>query len=379
MADILTTEIDPVDGLVSYVNFTKPYHTKVLEVLVEYIHTDCIDVTMEERFWFHIGMPGSDVLELWGWTEAQALAQYNYNFKTYQLVQQNLDPQGSPIPATTLPEDVGYWEVAGNVSSDFSIGDVILIKTDALQHFQYTISNITTATTDQSVTRLHVAETIPIGSVSNGVVIPASSMSYNPKTGVYTSRAGIVFPSPTHVDANIDCGGYGSIYQQAVGSPAGLPDGLDTSNAIIGVSTTPMYFDISNTAGVPSVINTWEEAFIYGAKFTVTGSTGNDSDDFTVYMAVPIVGSPELLRIYVLENIPSSVADGTLQLRPWGYEEPRDCVEQGQSLSTNATIAENMSITINDNYINFVQGWDTFGWDMVGYDGGPFTYQVAFT
>ena len=34
------TTLDPVQGLVDYVLEIKPYHTKVVEVLVEYIQTD---------------------------------------------------------------------------------------------------------------------------------------------------------------------------------------------------------------------------------------------------------------------------------------------------------------------------------------------------
>lgn len=39
---------DPVQGLVDYVLEVKPYHTKILEVLVEYVHGDTMDVTMTD-------------------------------------------------------------------------------------------------------------------------------------------------------------------------------------------------------------------------------------------------------------------------------------------------------------------------------------------
>lgn len=40
--------LDPVEGLVGYVNDTKPYHTKIIEVLVEYVFGEPINVTITE-------------------------------------------------------------------------------------------------------------------------------------------------------------------------------------------------------------------------------------------------------------------------------------------------------------------------------------------
>ena len=42
--------IDPTQGLVDYVNAVKPYHTKLLEVLVEYVYTERVDITVSERW-----------------------------------------------------------------------------------------------------------------------------------------------------------------------------------------------------------------------------------------------------------------------------------------------------------------------------------------
>ena len=47
--NITTTGLDPVQGLVDFVNDIKPYHTKIVEVIVEYQHTESIDVTILDR------------------------------------------------------------------------------------------------------------------------------------------------------------------------------------------------------------------------------------------------------------------------------------------------------------------------------------------
>ena len=42
--------IDPTQGLVDYVNTVKPYHTKVLDILVEYVYTEAVDVRINETW-----------------------------------------------------------------------------------------------------------------------------------------------------------------------------------------------------------------------------------------------------------------------------------------------------------------------------------------
>lgn len=42
--------VDPTEGLVQYAQAVKPYHTKLLEVLVEYVYKEDIKVTMSERW-----------------------------------------------------------------------------------------------------------------------------------------------------------------------------------------------------------------------------------------------------------------------------------------------------------------------------------------
>jgi len=46
--------LDPVQGLIDYVNDIKPYHTKIIESLVEYVSTEFVNVTILEDFQLHI-------------------------------------------------------------------------------------------------------------------------------------------------------------------------------------------------------------------------------------------------------------------------------------------------------------------------------------
>lgn len=52
--------IDPTEGLLQYVQKVKPFHTKALEVLVEYVYIEPMVVTATERFHLTVGLPGFD-------------------------------------------------------------------------------------------------------------------------------------------------------------------------------------------------------------------------------------------------------------------------------------------------------------------------------
>lgn len=55
--------IDPTEGLVDYVQTVKPYHTKILEVLIEYIFAEDVNVTVTDRWNWNMEFrrPYSDV------------------------------------------------------------------------------------------------------------------------------------------------------------------------------------------------------------------------------------------------------------------------------------------------------------------------------
>lgn len=52
--------IDPTEGLLLYAEAIKPYHSKVLDVLVEYVYTEPMMVTAQDRYRLNIGLPVID-------------------------------------------------------------------------------------------------------------------------------------------------------------------------------------------------------------------------------------------------------------------------------------------------------------------------------
>ena len=39
---------DPIDGLIRYVSEIKPFHSKIIEVLTEYVYSEDVDITISE-------------------------------------------------------------------------------------------------------------------------------------------------------------------------------------------------------------------------------------------------------------------------------------------------------------------------------------------
>jgi len=51
-----TNFLDPVQALIDYVNDIKPYHTKVIETLVEYVGQENVDTNIREKYLLNIGL-----------------------------------------------------------------------------------------------------------------------------------------------------------------------------------------------------------------------------------------------------------------------------------------------------------------------------------
>lgn len=362
----MTTNIDPVAGLVEYVQEIKPYHTKIIEVLVEYVHTDCIDVTITEDFELALGVPSNPLA--WGWSQEEANRLFNDNWTNYQV-----------SGASSLG---GYWEIEGDFETDFVNGDKILVKDDN-GFTEYTVDSASTYSSIINgisiiTTQIFVVETIPIyvddtiGSPPEqvpiaGAIFHSTAYAYDANTATYTLKAGLVFPSPAGVEKTGDCGGFGSSFEYILDAAATVP------NAILSSDNQQNYFEISNTLTTPIAgANNWADILRYGVKVNIDG-TSNDRE-YTVFLAVPSGGSPDLLLVYVLENVAfSEGAGGTLTVRNWGYDEPDVCVNQGQSLEAATNISERLEFVVNDVNYNMIDGWDMAAWDMGGYDGGPVT------
>lgn len=134
--------LDPVQGLVDYVLDIKPYHTKIVEVLVEYVHAEAVDVTIIDEHALELCIqnpPGffdvSGILQPGSLLDPSALFKYECDtgwdtsgFGSGQLLITSPNPD---IPLHTFPAinpGSNTFTINGNVSTDIKPGDVVYIN-----------------------------------------------------------------------------------------------------------------------------------------------------------------------------------------------------------------------------------------------------------
>ncbi len=104
-------ELDPVQGLVDYIEDIKPYHSKVIEILTEYVYNEVIDTTITDSLLLEIGLifPGEAALaESFAITCGFGSGPYD-GFTAWPVITPNITLVLGPF-ADTPP---GY-DVAGN-------------------------------------------------------------------------------------------------------------------------------------------------------------------------------------------------------------------------------------------------------------------------
>jgi hypothetical protein len=150
LRDILA-RIDPTQGLVEYVKATKPYHTKIMDVLIEYVYEEQVDVTVGERYTWRINLaqPDADLEYACGygltWDSASS-ADANPN-----VVIDDIVPGSHVVLGTTSTDGLtpGEFILAGKVISQFPAGSTFRVLDSPYSDSAYTTpSNITEFTVD---------------------------------------------------------------------------------------------------------------------------------------------------------------------------------------------------------------------------------------
>jgi hypothetical protein len=90
----ITSTINPTQGLIDYVGDVKPYHTKILDVLVEYVYTEQINATIQEQ---------------WNWDAALAVpSDDDAGGITSDDEGSEVIPAVYPLVATSIGENFGF-------------------------------------------------------------------------------------------------------------------------------------------------------------------------------------------------------------------------------------------------------------------------------
>lgn len=152
--------LDPVAGLVSYVLDIKPYHTKIVDVLIEYIHTDAVNATITENF-------DMDMV----FTRPESTVEYSCGFGTlydstagYQIV--NVGSNKSNSSTTGLANNATVYSASVKVDGDIS-SIPFNITGSAAQTYSALLGLINTALTTNAVATL-VGGNIQITSATTG-------------------------------------------------------------------------------------------------------------------------------------------------------------------------------------------------------------------
>jgi len=123
--------LDPVQGLVDYINDIKPYHTKVVEVLVEYVYGEAVDINIEEYLHTQIDMFRPEEPEFgYDCVRGYSLLPYGTPYGGWPIVPPN--PALTEIEYNQYPAfnaSAGSITIPGNRVDDIKVGSRIEVVT----------------------------------------------------------------------------------------------------------------------------------------------------------------------------------------------------------------------------------------------------------
>jgi hypothetical protein len=150
--------IDPIQGLVDYVSDIKPYHSKIFEVLVEYVYTDMVNVTVVDKMNMSVDEAASDTANV-SITEASITEMFDFFITAPIPFTANVSASGStilfagnvinqvPVGALVyIPGSTGNFDVVGSVYDPGTLQTIVTLNTPATSGVA-TVYNIDTTYT----------------------------------------------------------------------------------------------------------------------------------------------------------------------------------------------------------------------------------------
>jgi hypothetical protein len=294
---MISSNYDPVQGLVDYVLDVKPYHTKIAEVIVEYVYNDLLNVSFKEDFhlWIHQDQPHS-------------------------YFRAKVKGVGIPASATSYAF-IGKTTKAFFVSGNFSDPDdsralrpgfVINVSAQGYLTQQYTVSNVQYDVIQQ-YTIVSVREKITFGSETGNITVNGNAFIVTKavfdtlQTAQWKNNANVDYRlvdckdcSPCYNTLTQDVRNDAIVYQQY--SQAGLPCYLAMKpKKKKGARTTKSKF-------VEYYGGNYTRTFAPGRKFRVKQShQGTNDGVYTTKSSFYDVNTFETY-VYVEEAIQSNVA-----------------------------------------------------------------------
>lgn len=328
--------IDPIQGLVDYVSDIKPFHTKIFEVLFEYIYTDNVNTTVvdtlvmtidDNQTYFTssvdpaIPNPQSSVTANSFWYDPATFTLYirhfdNLSWDVYQTgLSANPNPTANVDTAVTefvetisfnwggnydypiVSMDLGNNQVsiAGNLSNAIIIGDITEIDT--------IISSVTAIAYDPAnnvtiVTMAAVPNMIIVGDV---LTVQNIDITYWYEFAITGANPTPVGPSQSSSIAGIG---------QPVYMPPSVPLPVQYSPQ---QATNALVLSVNSDVVVPSltVSGNATTSVQVGALFKVNGSGVNDGVYYAVYVQYEPIANTTTVGVAATTGVPAPTLTAT--------------------------------------------------------------------
>jgi len=176
--------LDPVAGLIAYVEDIKPYHTKIIEILIEYVYNDDVHITIREEPTWQIDLDISALnytINGLEWTCLEGYATHPYGDPTYTpVISPNGDISFADYPALDPTPD-NTIIIPGLRRDDYQPG---------------TLFDMKAIIEDRS-------NTYEILDVTPGAAGSGSFVVYDPSSNVGTALASHVWPFASPIPESI--------------------------------------------------------------------------------------------------------------------------------------------------------------------------------
>ncbi len=332
--------LDPVQGLIDYVNDIKPYHSKVIEALIEYVGIENLQVTIIENFQLGIdfvfefdgvficvgggfdGLPYGDPesIPILSPDPTKSVIEYpafgngffivlgdktklfdplvNLNFNVMSFIDDKLvDVSASTLTGSPSSETGGTFSIIGDKTTEFAIGTIFNITGSAENDKTYIVTAVsfggaplrtTISVEGQKVNSEFVEGFARRSDPSNSGDFIVTTSSYNrslftPHTTVFIT--GLSMTLPTLEDDNqrfVSLVNIKPLEYTKILSHSNELKYLDSSPAAFtqtpdeGVALPPIV-NISTSPAAFSVLGNFDASNLYvGDEITVQQSTGNN-------------------------------------------------------------------------------------------------------
>ena len=322
--------LDPVQGFVDYILDIKPYHSKILEVLIEYIYTDPVNVTINEKLEWKVDA-------VYSLTDPIISCSVGFD---------NI-PYGSISGETVLNIDpvTDSFVVPGDRTKDFPIGSNITVRSQIIDGINDTIID-------------------PVGLHTGTYTIVSTTYTpgnalVDPSTTIFVTQD-IIDPIPPTAAPNV--------YVVTL-SHSPIP--------IIGIIPPSSAENPSTNVGSNMFVVAGDHTsrFIQGLVFKLDG--GNNTGNYTVLYSDLVSGDT---RIRVLEEIPD-VLDVAGQIKPLtvGFDYTPPICSNIPSTLLHVNIKDDLHITTDLGIQEQVIAYNFENSDGIGFGHDPFGNVLPLT